>query len=101
MNKPFDLTNCVPRFNGEYLKDILKEYDYVVRIDARDINLNALQPMEAWCDEHFGKLEEHTSDSPWQLSIDDKMVGKGVFVNVLCFHFHNEQFAMAFKLRWA
>ena len=96
----FDLRDCVPRFNGEYLRDILAKYDYVVRIDARDMDVCALNPIEAWCDEHFGELEEHTSDSPWQLSIDDKMIGKATFVNVLCFHFHDEQFAMAFKLRW-
>ncbi|KKN07910.1 hypothetical protein LCGC14_1062450 [marine sediment metagenome] len=96
----FDLRDCVPRFSGEYMRDILAKYDHVVRIDAREMNLGALRPMEAWCEEHFGKLEEHTSDSPWQLSIDDEMIGKGTFVNVLCFHFHNEQFAMAFKLRW-
>ena len=96
----FDLRNCVPRFSGEYMRDVLAEYDHVVRIDASEMNLNALRPMEAWCVEHFGKLEEHTSDSSWQLSIDDETIAKGKFVNVLCFHFHNEQFAVAFKLRW-
>lgn len=96
----FDLRDCVPRFNGTYMREILAKYDHVVRIDAREMNLNVLHPMEAWCEEHFGKLEEHTSDSPWQLSIDDEMISKGTFVNILCFHFHDEQFAVAFKLRW-
>lgn len=96
----FDLRNCIPRFSGEYMRDILAEYNHVVRIDARYMDVCDLQPMEAWCEEHFGELGEDTSDSPWQLSIDDKMIDKSVFVNVLCFHFHDEQSAMAFKLRW-
>lgn len=98
---PSDLRDCIPRFSGEYMRDILAEYDHVVRINARYMNLNALQPIEAWCEEHFGKLGEDTSDSPWQLSIDDEMISEATFINVLCFHFHDEQFAMAFKLRWA
>jgi len=96
-----DLRNCVPRSNGEYLRNILVKYNYVIRIDARNMALSDLHPIEAWCNKHFGELEEHTSDSPWQLSIDDEMIDKNVFVNVLCFHFHDEQFAMAFKLRWS
>lgn len=94
-----NLRTCVPRFNGEYLRDILTKYDHVVRIDAGGMTLNALHPMEVWCDEHFGKLDECTPHSPWQLSIDDELLSLGRN-NELCFHFHNEQFAMAFKLRW-
>lgn len=100
MSRSFSLRNCVPNLYGEYLKDILAEYNYTVRIDARNMDLKSLHPIEAWCEEHFGELEEHTSDSPWQLSIHDKMIAKGLFVDVLCFHFHNELFAVAFKLRW-
>ncbi len=95
-----NLRDYVPRFGGEYLRDILAEYAYVVRINARYMNLSTLQPMESWCDEHFGKLDEYTSYSPWQVSIDVGIPSKGKFIDVLCFHFHDEINAMAFKLRW-
>lgn len=100
MSESFPLRSCVPRLDGEYLKDILAEYNYVVRIDAGGINLGALHPIEEWCDEHFGKLDEHSDISPWQMSIDVEPQSLGNGNCELCFHFHNELFAVAFKLRW-
>ncbi len=99
-NKQYShIIDCVPRLSGEYLKDILVKYRYVIRLDARNILLEDLQPIEAWCDEHFGDLDENSDTSPWQLSVDDRGIS-GIWYTELCFHFHNEQDAMAFKLRW-
>ncbi len=97
MGQPYALVDCVPRINGDYLKDILDKYEHIVRIDARNMNLDDLHPIEAWCNEYFGELKEHSNKSPWQISMDRKW---GPIEDELCFHFHNEQFAMAFKLRW-
>lgn len=96
---PIDLRDCVPRFSGEYMRDILAEYNHVVRIDAREMNLGALHPMEAWCEEHFGELDECSSKSSWNMSIDGGW-RSGIVRYDLCFHFHDELFAVAFKLRW-
>ena len=98
---PMTLRQCVPRTNGEYMSKILPKYEHVVRIDARHMDLISLHPIESWCEEYFGKLEEDTSDSQWQVSLDDGKIGKGRFVNILCFHFHNDVDAMAFKLAWS
>lgn len=100
MGKQYPLTICVPHLSGEYLSDILTKYNYIIRIDAQNMLLEDLRPIEAWCDEHFGELNEHSDKSPWQLSMDERW-SAGKITCELCFHFHDEQFAMAFKLRWS
>lgn len=99
MSKLPDLIDCVPHLNGGYLKDVLAKYKYIVRINARNMNLIDLRLIEAWCKEHFGELNECSDTGSWNISIDE-VWPTGILKRDLCFHFHNEQFAMAFKLRW-
>jgi len=99
-NQGLDLYNCVPQRNGAYMADTVPKYKYVITIDANAIHLKQLKFIEEWCNEAFGEMNECSTHSPWQLTYSEDR-NNGTNNHFLHFHFHNEQFAMAFKLTWS
>ena len=91
-------------YKGDYNKEVNSAYEYTVEIRIlQSTTIGDLREMEDFCKEHFGPLDEYSTNSKWQVCNNFEINGfvRGLTKPSLIFLFHNEEHAVTFKLRWA